>query len=60
MGAEPSWPQLQRIDVGTVRRKILTYAECDAFDVIDVAVLVDCGQVDVLQIAQGVSLRVGG
>ena len=38
----------------------LTYVECDAFDETDVAVLVDCGQVDEPQIAQGGSLRVGG
>ena len=38
----------------------LTYVECDAFDETDVAVLVDCGQVDEPQIAQGGSLRVEG
>ena len=38
----------------------MTYAECDAFDETDVAVLVDCGQVDEPQIAQGGSLRVEG
>lgn len=60
MGAGPSWPQLRRIDVGTARHRILTYVECDAFDETDVAVLVDCGQVDEPQIAQGGSLRVEG